>query len=134
MSCIAVNIHEIKQETVKIELVHPVYGKNGKQQMGVFRDASTGKEITSYTLPKPGFYACKTLYVGHDVNGVVFARPNELILLKQNIFLDNATCYYAEYTQFVSAANMQHSLAKWIDLEPTTTIEYFCTCYQFIPE
>lgn len=134
MSCIAVNIHEVKRETVKFELVAPLSGKDGKEQKGKFRDVFTGQEITSYTLPKAGFYECKSFYIGTNVNDIGFAGAWSAVLLKHNVFVNTSKCYYSEYLEYATADNLVRPLRALINFQPSTVLQYYCACYRYVPD
>lgn len=98
MSCIAVNLHEVKQDRVRIQLTEKLLGKNGPTQTGKFYDLDQQKLVTQYCLPTVGIYEVEVVMVGTNITPVCFTNLEHLCQssLPAKVLLSSPTEYWSK--------------------------------------
>lgn len=135
MSCIAVNIHEVKEKLIRLELVEEIDGKNGAKQQGKYRDMDTGELVTGYKLSEPGFYEYKTVWKGvniQDVRKTGGKSTGTRILLSQEVIQDTNKLFYAQDVHLV-VGTYTGSIRPFDNLQPTTRMEYWHLSIRRLP-
>lgn len=134
MSCIAVNIHEVKDKTLRFKLAEPVDGKNGPIQVGKYVNVDTGEAVTSYKLTEVGFYEVKHVYQGANLASTrkTFTGSTGCIKLKSETIQPNDTLLYADMLILVTEA-IEIRIQPFEGLRPTSRIDYWYLSIRRVP-
>lgn len=133
MSYIAVNLHEVKQDRVRIKLAEPLYGKDGETQAGSFWDVDLKKLVKDYTIPATGIYQVDWVMIGKNIEKAEFVESDQpLISLDRTLmFKDAGVRFWYRSTSYLPEARTK-AIQKLTGLAPDTVIEHCYFSYQRI--
>lgn len=137
MSCIAVNIHEVKEKLIRLELVEPLHGKDGPVQQGKYRNVDTQEPMTDYHITERGFYEWVTFYKGRDILEVEkTANENSFrpswTLIKDEVEESNDNLYYSKTLVFYHDIG-RVNLVPFEGFTPTSRLDYWYLSIRRLP-
>lgn len=125
MSCIAVNLHEVKKDEIRFQLAEKLYGKNGAKQEGKWYDLISKKITTEFSLPSPGIYAVNIITTGKEISSVDFVPSNIPLIEGKDILISNTRdVYWFKTERFVFHAETR-TIQPLAGLLPETVIDTY---------
>lgn len=134
MSCIAVNLHDVKKEIYRIDLKTPIHGKDGAKQMGQYIDSDTGLPVTEIVLKRRGLYKMERLWVGKDggrINKESGFKQDDIISIHITQHERPDEMDYTKELFYCKQANTLWIPAAFINVEPNDLVEHYHLVIQF---
>lgn len=131
MSCIAVNLHEVKKE---VKLVGPLRGENGSKQDAKFINADTGQPLTELRL-RSGLWKTTILKIGTDIDGLTinngFVPQKDWIFIGGNVVTESTSTYFSEATEYCVKDGLLYQPSYFYGLKPTTVVQHYEETFQY---
>lgn len=106
MSEIAVKIYEQKRDIKRYQLLEPILGKNGADQILTLIDADTKQPVDHILYAKPGMYRIESVILGHQLKDLrLYHVPETAEVLDVINFVDTNSAYRVHAYIYVREAN-----------------------------
>lgn len=140
MSEVAVKIYETKKEIQRIHLAEPIYGKDGRDQLGTWVDTDTGQKVDHYIYRRMGSYLVeqKAVITGDysktNYSGPFDSPDGEHLVKVTDIPTFSKDIEYYKILFLVTCPNLKVNIVGFTGMKPTLSILHCHITIRFMDE